>query len=344
MGSIQLPPLDLSTITVGQAYTYTLLNVKQGSSIKFINDSPYNVAIRSPTGMSDILSSGEVQVYNLNNNDVSLQLVPTLLAVQWPTTILYGIIFDPDTPPSGIYPFWLGRSTNIGNMIVASNLINIGNSPGTQIIQGSSSPGEGSISLFNDGSGTVKLYDSGSSLNAISLTNGTNITEAVAIFGNSSDLNMTNFYGDATLNNLSFENVTSINGVNVTGIWAIVGNTNRQHITTTGLQTILTFNAPITGIYRASGYFNKVNATSSDITFQITYTDPDDATLHTTRFSCDISGTYTNLRGSTGVVNVAETCFTEKFAATIATAITISWNDPSGTPNDYISADVEVLL
>lgn len=340
------------TITLGQTTQESLPGSSAAAAaVRFYNLSPYTLLV-TVAGQTMPIAAESRDIVIIDPGwqwDGSFTAVPQddLNLMSPVSFVLRLVVFGAGETIPGTDPATFTHTIGGGvTGVAATEVVNTGNSPGTIMVQGSSNGSAGSLTEYNDGSGSRQLYDAGNFVTVESYTNGTGLAEAAAQYGVPSDLAVAKYYGDATVRNLSFQDITSVNGTTTAGPLSVpVGTpTIRQHITTTGLQVVYTESAPITGLYRIFASFKKKNATSSAVTFEFTYTDPDDASVNTIHFSADIAGTYTNFAGSTTVGAAVAHCFACQFPATVGTTISASFNDPTGTPNDFISVTVEALL
>lgn len=139
---------------------YPLKNVLDKSTIKLVNDSPYDIIITFSTSGEDYISAGEVNVYKLKRGDVNITFNPTLNLAQqaWPVSLVHIVLFNPDEEIRGTYPFFLSRNTNIGNSVSTSNANSIilsGETPPQVII--SSTPASQSRTTYLDDTGSFVL-------------------------------------------------------------------------------------------------------------------------------------------------------------------------------------------
>lgn len=111
-------------------------------------------------------------------------------------------------------------------------------------------------------------------------------------------------------------------------------------VTSTSQQNILTMTVPVTGLYMISGYVRINNGTSgNDISFGCLYTDPDGTAVPINFDLTPNSGAISTFaNGSNAFDNGWWSANTRTFYAKGGTAITITYTDPTNTPNDTVSA------
>lgn len=336
-----LIPFDPSATASGNLIT----NLGQDAGVLLVlNDSAANVTLQFSDGSTRFLPAQSWRRVDLPaGNPVVAWTRQATLPFSVPVSQVYAESFTTGEEIPEVFPASLVRGV-IGSMSIASEVSNTGNSPGTPIVVSNSSPGAGSWALNNDGSGTEHLLDAGNFVSVINLVNGTNIAAALAAFGTPTDLTMTTFNGVGNFGNTTIGALVSAGGIATIGHWVSVFHATRKHITTNGLQNICGGAAPLTGLYRVNGYIQKSNATASALTLQATWEDPDDSTAHGQAFAVDVGGTYTALRGVATFTATVLPCFPFTFAALTGQNVLIQYNDPSGTPNDNVSADIEVFV
>jgi hypothetical protein len=130
------------------------------------------------------------------------------------------------------------------------------------------------------------------------------------------------------------------------GVPLIVAQALDVHVTTTTNQTILTFNVPVTGMYRANGHLSLNNGSSPQtILFGPSYTDPHLGTPIAYFSSNYAVATAPLMDGANNIVCSFVSIPTQSITiyAKGGTTISIKYQDPGGTPNDYVSAVIERL-
>lgn len=341
--SMLTQPFDPSAKTSGVLQTL-LSGPSTPGVLLILNDSAVNLTLTLNDGQRDLPAQTWRRI-DLPDGDQTISWAQqSILNISPPNSQVYGEVYFAYEDISEVFPASVIRAV-VGVTNVATQVINTGNGAEAIVVQATNINNGGSLTEFNDGSGSRKILDAGNVVTIEFFTAGTNLAEAVAAYGTPTDLTMTTFNGEGNFDGVSLNSIKSMNGTTAAGpLWVPVQTSIRQHITSTGLTNIISFSAPITGLYRISANFNKRNATSAAVTFEFTYTDPDDSSSHTIHLSADIAGTYTNFAGSTTVGSAVAHCFVVEFPATVSTTISCQYNDPSGTPNDFVSAVIECLL
>ena len=139
--------------------------------------------------------------------------------------------------------------------------------------------------------------------------------------------------------------VASVGGqasVGALGVPLIVAQVIQYHLTVTTSQTILSFTPPADGTYRATLTWSLNNGTTNAPTSSIVWTDAALGTGFGNPFV-----TTSNLTPLDGAHNISAPVALAIMPVTVyakaGTAITISVRDPSGTPNDFLTAILERL-
>lgn len=167
------------------------------------------------------------------------------------------------------------------------------------------------------------------------------------VWKNAAGQTVAQVYGDGYANFQGFPNgLWNIGGqasVGGFGVPVIVAQAINQHVTSTTTQTILAYLVPTTGIYRVSLFFTLNNGTSGQsISATVSWTDPN-TNAGAAHYLATIAGGVTALGGSGSVVNGSYATFTETFYASAGGYSFVTYTDPGGTPNDYVTAIIERL-
>ena len=126
------------------------------------------------------------------------------------------------------------------------------------------------------------------------------------------------------------------------GVPVIVAQAINSHVTTTGSHAILSFTPSATGLYRVSGSGSYGNNTVQSIAIQVQYHDPNLATP-TMNFYELGRGLFLNGASATLSPNTSLALAPMTIYAASGSAISCFYNDPPGTPNDFISFVIERL-
>ena len=126
------------------------------------------------------------------------------------------------------------------------------------------------------------------------------------------------------------------------GMPMIVAQVSRVHVTATTVQTILTYNIPVNGLYEASAGFFYGNPTQENVKFFWTFTDSSGIAGAINNFYLPGAGV---LGGGTPVGGGSNQDFNlvgGSFHANVGT-LTVTYQDPGGTPNDTVSFQLRRL-
>lgn len=141
--------------------------------------------------------------------------------------------------------------------------------------------------------------------------------------------------------------VTVLAGQNTAGSFGVAPITSSVFatvISTTGLHTIVTFTPTVDSIWRMNGMVDVGDTTPAKQVFQVAYT-PKSQSARTTYFIALIGSAVLPLDGATNTAVASGSLACMPFDITVKanTTVTISYNNPGGTPNDQVTAIVERL-
>ncbi|HLZ21122.1 MAG TPA: hypothetical protein VKQ30_03235 [Ktedonobacterales bacterium] len=343
--SLQVSSQSLANLTVGQSITpiswASLAPVFSGAQtlgagyLRLFNESGCGIALQfNGGGGAKFLPAGAWFTFTLHDDDTGLtgsvsyvlgnagvnQLVATYY--------LPGEVLD-DTGPLGNSPVNVGGSVTTTNTTQlfptndTSHFLTLSwNSVVSELFIEPNVNGQ----LLNNPVGWRFEYNdhSGNTMDglAIDATNG----GAVRIFGAISSLN-----GIAT-------------ATNTPGVPVQVAATIRQHITATTLTTVLTYTPSVTGVFRLSGYLFVNNGTSPNVlTFRVNFYDPDQGGAANENL-WTINGSVSQaFNGTTSFGNGRYTLVSYTFPAAANQPITVSYQDPTNTPSDFVTVMLEQL-
>jgi hypothetical protein len=139
----------------------------------------------------------------------------------------------------------------------------------------------------------------------------------------------------ANLNNMESGIVTANAALPV-----VVASAINTHITTTGLQTFLSWTPTATGVYRANFSLSYSNASATTLTAELTFKDPNlgNPGIY---FSYGAQQYQALAIGGPGSITIPFEPLT--FYAQSGTAIQLKFNDSAGTPNDFVTGIIEQL-
>lgn len=130
------------------------------------------------------------------------------------------------------------------------------------------------------------------------------------------------------------------------GVPVLVADGDYVSVTTTGSKTIATKTAPNDGVthtYRIGAWLQVNNITSpQNVAFQVSYTDAG-GTARTDALPMAFSTGWSFPTGSVAIANGHYLIPAVTIPVQANSVITVSYNDPAGTPNDKVSAWVERL-
>lgn len=131
------------------------------------------------------------------------------------------------------------------------------------------------------------------------------------------------------------------------GVPVVASATTRQLVSATGATTVLSITPTNTGLYRVSAFVDIRNGTSgNNVSLQVTYYDPDKpgGSSDFTYF-VGFVGTpaFTVMNGGSAFNNNGWCTFPITIMHTGGKTLTVTYNDPTNTPNDHVSVVVEAL-
>jgi hypothetical protein len=354
MPGIRIADINVAGLTVGQVIplklpfgTYLPATLKQNSEgsaaiLRIWNESGVGFDYVQVGGVDtgSVCAGGWYDI-ELDHDVQQINFTVSYILPNAPVSLLKSTYYLPgQTPPLRAI---LGNSP-IGGAVVnltANNLINQGNPAGTNMVQGSSSPAAGSIIINNDGSGSRSLISNGVTEVLESWTEGTGLTEAAVVYGASTDYQATNFFGEFNGYIKSLNGVATTQAQGGNGVPAGFTILLESHVTATSIQTL--FNVTITqgGLYRFSGYITMGNNLAEPVTYKVAWQDLL-YTGHTTTFIDNA-----NQKPLNGANNIGPTdtipLVTFTVLATAGGNLTVTYQDPAGTPNDFVSLYIEYL-
>ena len=130
------------------------------------------------------------------------------------------------------------------------------------------------------------------------------------------------------------------------GVPVIVAQAIQQHVAAVGNVNVLTFTCSATGLYRVSGHIHWSNGSNSAVVASATFTDPNGAAYNNfLATTASGSATVTLLSGSNTFIAGAESMplLPLTSMASSGASIICKFNDPSGTPNDFVTYIIERL-
>lgn len=204
--------------------------------------------------------------------------------------------------------------------------------------------GISSAGINNDGSfyfgGNHLTGDNAGKLTAAELTSADAITAVRALIGSGAQFQVN-----------SSGVITFIGNQATAGSYGaapVVAQALGVHVTATTLQTILTYTPGANGFFRINAYLNAQNATTPQaINFNVSYTDPDSNISTFVDLATTAAGSLQVFNGVTNIAtgggNAPYSIITLVIHAKASTAITVKYTDPGGTPNDFVTAIIELL-
>lgn len=128
------------------------------------------------------------------------------------------------------------------------------------------------------------------------------------------------------------------------GVPVVDGLTSAQHVVATTQQTILSITPANTGVYRIGGYLRLNNGVSGNVlTARLSFNDPDAGGA--TNFNLyTINGSATSaLNGVNNFPNGGYSLTPYTFRHTGGQLLTVTYTDPTNTPNDFVTITMERL-
>ena len=152
-----------------------------------------------------------------------------------------------------------------------------------------------------------------------------------------------NLSGELILPNVTLPTIGGQASAGSFGVAPVVAQAVGVHVTATTLQTILTYTPAVSGRYRISGSFYMGNSANELITFGLSLTQLNGGTIGGQHFI--LPGSTTSLDGSATTVGHGFEWSVQPYIYSVANSgpITISYQDPAGTPNDFVNVYIERL-
>ena len=266
--------------------------------------------------------SGDI-VFSTGQNP-NFQSVPT-------QTVLINLYPSYDTPPSGVFPTYVGRISNIGTTAVTTAQQLQGSGQSFALTETDAGVGGPPVLAPAANNQTVRL----SARNAGgALVGGLEVSGAgTTVSGRILQVN------GATLATTGIAPSVSW------GVAGIVGFIVSQLVTATTQQTIVSFNTTGGGdtTYRISGHVILNNGVSGNsISFKVSYTNSS-GTAITHSLPLLAPAGVTVASGTNSFSNATFPALVTPITAKTGTTITITYQDPTNTPNDLVTAILEEL-
>lgn len=121
------------------------------------NESPYNLILRFADGSEDRLAAWTIDIFEprIPTPQIMYRYSELLNSADAPSSLVYGVMYEPGERVPGTYPVSLQRQTNIGNALItneALRIVNLLNPEQTRLVFGQVEGTPQSIQLYNDGS------------------------------------------------------------------------------------------------------------------------------------------------------------------------------------------------
>lgn len=332
--SFVLDPVTISSTTGG---TVTIPNAPaQVIALDLYNASPIDLQVLGlPNGPFWLMMNHGMVVYTrpgpLGTLTFKAAQVPNVSSSPTSSVLITGYVAGDMPPAPGTY--YIGRLNNIGNggTIVTS----------TAVLQGT-----GQSQGLTEQDVTIGLQSGGPNLYPATQGEGLYLSSNA----NGTPSKSIHIRQDGNLD-LFLASVVFYNGSSPLagqGLVPIVAAAQDFQVTTTGLKTVLTFTVGANnGLFRINWSAKVSNAVSGNaITAQVGFFDTSGGG-HTVFLNAVGGGGANNTLGFIGSNSIANSWYpglSEMIGCKAGTTITISYNDPTNTPNDFVSAVIEQLL
>lgn len=155
-------------------------------------------------------------------------------------------------------------------------------------------------------------------------------------------------FGNAQVTNA----VGSVAGLGTSGAYGVpvvCGAVARQVVVTTGSTLIISATPSVNTVYRISAFVRINNGTSGNlVSFLVTFWDPDKpgGTSDTATFQAWVGTSPLKVfdGSSTSFLNNYYTCVPITVMHTAGKAMTVTYNDPTNTPNDHVTVVAEAMF
>lgn len=371
--SIRLPVINLTAAVVGTTDTITWQQITNQSAnsahygprtiqgapdnaahLFIFNESPCELLITMQTGETFVLPAGGWHDQELQPSCTSLTYTVDAILTGALVNRLYTVWYAPyETPPR--VPI-LGNSPIGGSVATANStiLIGVGQLYGlTEFDQTSDGPGPGLIPV-SIGSGPAPLYllvrDNAGGAHLVAVFDVTTMTLAVDIDCDPGTvkagiLQVSNAHVVLTDKFTNYNAEVLTNG----GVPALVAGTipNGFLVATIGAKTVFSYTTPNDGAkhsYRITvSVFVNNGTTGNNLTCTINYVDIS-AAPHSGNVPFHNGGVaVVVMNGATSLGNADYRGLAMEFTANPNTIISLSYNDPTNTPNDTVFAHLERL-
>lgn len=322
------------TITAGTDYHFTI----PGDSSTLLGFTAYNTSgvdlIVRWNSMSRWLPASVLDWFEVDGQlagdivfstgqNPNFQSVPT-------QTVLINLYPAYDTPPSGVFPTYVGRVSNIGTTAVTTAQQLQGASQ-TQAVTTADSGGLGSEPMLAPVNNNQSL-----GLSARTAGGATSLAFEVTTAGLNAKLPI------SQVNGITTATTGPSASLGVAGIMRFVQS---QSVAVTTQVTMLTYTAPgsTDTTYHVSGHVVLNNGTSGNsISFKVSYTNSNNVAItHSLPMLAPLAVTLAT--GANSFSNATFPALVTPITAKGGTTITITYQDPTNTPNDLVTAILEEL-